>query len=84
MHCKHPTRERGLASGCSSPTGRYSDDSSLSSPYTPDSFSNILFNQDLEEEDVIGDDSGIYLDDGDGVDGNDHEAGLALFDMITF
>ena len=82
MHCKHPTRELGLASGCSSP-----GDSSLSSPYTPDSFSDILFNQDLEEEDVIGDDSGIYLDDGNGaayVDGNGHEAGLALFDRITF
>ena len=81
MHCKHSTKQLGFASGCSSP------DSSFSSPYTPDSFSDILFNHDLEEEDVVGDDSGIYLDDGDGaayVDGNDHEAGLALFDMITF
>ena len=78
MHCKHPTKELGFASGCSSP-----GDSSLSSPYTPDPFSGTLFNQDLEEEDAIGDDSGIYLNDGDGVAYVD-EAGLELFDMITF
>lgn len=87
--CSSCKSQKHLAKGCfslSAGRGKYSDDDSLSSsPYTPDAFSDILFDDDLERESVIGDDSGIYVNDGeDVVDWNDHEDGLELFDKITF
>lgn len=87
--CKSQTH---LAKGCFSLSAaaagkdKYSDDDSLStSPYTPDAFSDILFDENLERESAIGDDSGIYINDGeDVVDWDGHETGLELFDKITF
>lgn len=86
--CKH---EKNLAERQLSPIWRYTDQSS-SSPGNPDASSDILSNLELEiePENSVGDDSGIFLDD-DGV--ADYPAGLGedvhmdeleLFDLITF